>query len=69
MEGASPVAEAPELAARLGLGWLGVKRDDLLSAQHGGTKVRKLDYLLASEPFASAPRWADRKHEPWIPRS
>lgn len=54
----SPILEAPGLAARLGLAWLGVKRDDLLAEQHGGTKIRKLDYLLAAEPFASARRWA-----------
>lgn len=34
-----------------------VKRDDLLASLHGGTKPRKLDYLLASEPYASATHW------------
>lgn len=38
--------------------WLGVKRDDLLDTLHGGSKPRKLDFLLASEPYASAGRIA-----------
>ncbi len=53
----SPVDAAPALAARLGLGGLWVKRDDLLPALHGGTKVRKLDYLLAQPEVLSAPAW------------
>ena len=55
---AVPVTPLPEQAAELGLHWLGVKRDDQLEPLGGGTKTRKLDYLLAAEPFASAPRWA-----------
>jgi D-cysteine desulfhydrase len=55
---ASPVHSAPKLAESLGLGWLGFKRDDLITALHGGTKVRKLDYLLATPPYADAPGWA-----------
>lgn len=43
------------VARRLGLGWLGVKRDDLLPALHGGSKVRKLDLLLAAPPWRDAP--------------
>jgi len=50
----SPISFLPELAAELGLAQLSVKRDDLISGLLGGTKVRKLDYLLATEPFASA---------------
>ncbi|HLM73479.1 MAG TPA: pyridoxal-phosphate dependent enzyme [Polyangiaceae bacterium] len=54
----SPVTSLPGLAASLGISFLGIKRDDLSEPLHGGTKPRKLDYLLASEPFASAPVWA-----------
>ena len=52
------MTELPEQAAELGLGWFGVKRDDQLGPLCGGNKVRKLDFLLAHEPFASAERWA-----------
>ncbi len=54
----SPVDSLPSLAAELDLAWLGVKRDDRLTRLHGGSKVRKLDFLLAEAPFARAPRWA-----------
>ncbi len=54
----SPVEAHPALAERLGLQWFGVKRDDLLPALHGGTKVRKLDFLLAAPPWSTAPGWA-----------
>lgn len=37
-------------------GWLGVKRDDLLGPLFGGTKVRKLDTLLAHAPWRDAPK-------------
>ncbi len=50
----TPVTPLGDLAAELGLDALWVKRDDLLPALHGGTKVRKLDLLLATEPWASA---------------
>lgn len=53
----SPVHDAPELALRLRLPALVLKRDDRIPALHGGTKVRKLDTLLAAEPWASAPAW------------
>ncbi len=43
----TPLDAAPALAARLGIGSLAVKRDDLTSPLYGGNKVRKLDYLLA----------------------
>lgn len=54
----SPVTALPTLAAELGLDWLGVKRDDQLGELFGGSKVRKLDRLLARQPFAEAPAWA-----------
>lgn len=53
----TPLSVLPEVAASLGLDLLCVKRDDLLPALGGGTKVRKLDVLLATEPFASAQAW------------
>ncbi|MCK6529390.1 pyridoxal-phosphate dependent enzyme [Myxococcota bacterium] len=53
----TPVTPLPELAESLGLRWLGAKRDDSLPLL-GGTKVRKLDRLLATAPFAGAPAWA-----------
>ncbi len=55
---ATPVTPLPALAAGLGLDFFGVKRDDLLEALHGGSKPRKLEYLLAAPPFAEAPVWA-----------
>jgi len=54
----SPLQALGELAAELKLEGLWVKREDHLAALGGGNKVRKLDTLLASEPWASAPRWA-----------
>jgi D-cysteine desulfhydrase len=54
----SPVTPAPQLAQSLGLGWAGFKRDDLIPRLYGGSKIRKLDYLLATPPFADAPSWA-----------
>lgn len=53
-----PITPLPRLAAELGLDFLGVKRDDLCPALHGGAKPRKLDYLLAAPPFADAEAWA-----------
>lgn len=53
----SPLTDLGALAGALGLDSLVVKRDDLLGALHGGTKVRKLDRLLAAEPWASRSRW------------
>lgn len=43
----TPLEDAPELARRLGVGALAIKRDDLTSRVYGGNKVRKLEYLLA----------------------
>lgn len=53
----TPVQPMAELAAELGLGWLGCKRDDLTQPGSGGTKTRKLDFLLASPPWRDAPKW------------
>jgi 1-aminocyclopropane-1-carboxylate deaminase/D-cysteine desulfhydrase-like pyridoxal-dependent ACC family enzyme len=53
----TPVQPMLELAQELGLGWLGCKRDDLTVPGHGGTKTRKLDFLLASPPWRDAPKW------------
>jgi D-cysteine desulfhydrase len=57
IEAATPVTPLPELASALGLSFLGIKRDDLGEALHGGSKPRKLDYLLASPPFSDADTW------------
>lgn len=54
---ATPVTPLPALARRLGLSYLGVKRDDQCAPLHGGTKVRKLDYLLAAAPWSTASAW------------
>lgn len=54
---APPVTPLDDLAARLGLAWLGVKRDDLLAALRGGSKPRKLDYLLAEPAWRRAWGW------------
>lgn len=54
----SPLTVLPSLGKRLGLESLTVKRDDLLEALLGGTKPRKLEYLLAERPFADSARWA-----------
>ncbi len=55
---AEPVIESFQALAQTA-GWrsLLVARDDCTQPLHGGSKVRKLDYLLASEPFCSAPWW------------
>ncbi len=50
----SPLSSLPELAKELGVETFHVKRDDLLPVFFGGSKVRKLDYLLATEPYASS---------------
>ncbi|MBI4509322.1 MAG: pyridoxal-phosphate dependent enzyme [Deltaproteobacteria bacterium] len=57
IQGPSPVEELGELAQRLGLGSLHVKRDDLIPVLGGGTKPRKLDYLLAQPMLAQAETW------------
>jgi D-cysteine desulfhydrase len=50
----SPVSALANLGAKAGTAWLGAKRDDLLPALHGGSKVRKLDALLATAPWKDA---------------
>ena len=55
---ATPVTPLPALATGLGLEFFGVKRDDLCEPLHGGSKPRKLDYVLAAPPFVDAPVWA-----------
>lgn len=54
----TPVDFFSELTAQLQCEWLGVKRDDLLEPLHGGSKTRKLDFLLSTPAFAQAQRWA-----------
>jgi D-cysteine desulfhydrase len=45
------------VAEHYGLESLTVKRDDLLQTFHGGTKVRKLNYLLAQPKYMNAKEW------------
>ncbi|MFO0587484.1 MAG: pyridoxal-phosphate dependent enzyme [Polyangiaceae bacterium] len=52
------VTDLPRTADVFGLAHLAVKRDDLLPPLHGGSKPRKLEYILAREPFTEAPAWA-----------
>lgn len=54
----NPVQPLEDLAREAGVGALWVKRDDLVGPLHGSSKTRKLDYLLAAEPWRSAERWA-----------
>ncbi len=54
----TPVTPLPRTAEILEIGFLGVKRDDLLEPLHGGSKPRKLDCVLARAPFTDAPAWA-----------
>lgn len=53
----TPVQEMATLADALGLEWLGAKRDDLSQPLFGGAKARKLDFLLAADPWRQAERW------------
>lgn len=57
IEAPSPITPLPDVATQLGLAYLGVKRDDQIGPLHGGTKVRKLDYLLAQSHFRDRRRW------------
>ncbi len=43
----TPLDAAPDLAGRIGLEKLWIKRDDLSAVIYGGNKVRKLEYLIA----------------------
>lgn len=54
----TPLDPAPGLAAAIGLDELLCKRDDQSGPIRGGTKVRKLDMLLADPRFRDAPSWA-----------
>lgn len=61
VEAQSPVESLPEMAAALGVESLWIKRDDALGRElglPGGTKIRKLDVLLAMPPWRDAPGWA-----------
>jgi D-cysteine desulfhydrase len=58
VQAATPVTALPSIAEELGLEFFGVKRDDLLEPLHGGAKPRKLDYLLAAQPFRDAEVWS-----------
>lgn len=53
---ATPIEAAPDLARRLGLEALHIKRDDLTHASYGGSKVRKLETLLARAESEGAVR-------------
>ena len=53
----TPVTPLPSLADELGHAWLGVKRDDLCADLRGGSKVRKLDFLLAAPRYAEVQQW------------
>lgn len=52
-----PMRTLPMLAKKLGLPWLAVAQDNLTHPLHGGSKLRKLDYLLAAQPWAGADLW------------
>lgn len=53
----SPIAQSERLGHELGLDVLTLKRDDLIPALGGGSKVRKLDVLLATTSFRNASGW------------
>ncbi len=53
----SELMSVPQVAKDYGLGSLTVKRDDLINSLCGGTKVRKLNYLLADGRFKKAATW------------
>lgn len=50
----TPLMEAPRLAARLGIGRLIVKRDDLTGLAFGGNKVRQMEFFLGAARAAGA---------------
>lgn len=54
----TPITHLATLGDELGLAWLGIKRDDLCAPLHGGSKTRKLDFLLASPPWRDAAGWS-----------
>lgn len=47
----TPVTPLRQLATQQNSKWIGCKRDDLCTHLFGGTKVRKLDFLLAASPW------------------
>ena len=55
---ATPITELPQIAQQFGATWMGCKRDDLCSGLLGGSKVRKLDFLLADSHFQNSSSWA-----------
>ena len=55
---ATPVTTLSRMTKELNAEWIGCKRDDLTTGLHGGTKVRKLDFLLASDPYSQTSSWA-----------
>ena len=54
----TPTTALPGLSELLGFDYFGVKRDDLCRPGFGGTKIRKLDVLLATEPYRHADGWS-----------
>ncbi len=54
---ASPITELSLLSNKLNSKWIGCKRDDLIRSLHGGTKVRKLDFILANNLFTQSNNW------------
>lgn len=53
----APITSLPILSKKINNKWIGCKRDDLINSLHGGTKVRKLDFILANELFAQSNSW------------
>lgn len=54
----TPLESNRSLAAQVGLAELWCKRDDLAGPVRGGSKARKLDFILARAPFRDADSWA-----------
>ena len=57
VEHSTPLTNHDAFARHLGLAALYVKRDDMLDTCAGGSKVRKLDLLLATPGLREATRW------------
>lgn len=57
MNNLAPITPLPILSRKLNSKWIGCKRDDLIDSLHGGTKVRKLDFILANELFTQSNSW------------
>ncbi|MBK9069783.1 MAG: hypothetical protein IPL79_02050 [Myxococcales bacterium] len=51
------ITPLPDVAARLGATWIGIKRDDQLATMGGSSKIRKLDFLLAQPRYLQAAAW------------